>query len=236
MGALVTPSATHNQIGPLWCWFLSGWVCAHSRPLWVSPTTSPVRLGVSPAAAPTPTGVFNQRFEALFPRAGALGYAVCFAPHRWSQFICAQVWGHGVLPAALPAPFSATLSPALSVYLCVNVGPQGLLVLGLPAPFVPHSARLSPCHGHASPLCPGCLSPPLLPVWMYVSFLSTWCRTSLLFDFLSVLVVRGGAVCLPTPPSWPKVQNILFSYYYLLMTVLFAIQTTVNLLLPHPVT
>ena len=22
------------------------------------------------------------------------------------------------------------------------------------------------------------------------------------FDFLSVLVVRGGAVCLPTPPSW----------------------------------
>ena len=27
----------------------------------------PVRLGVSPAAAPTPTGVFNQRFEALFP-------------------------------------------------------------------------------------------------------------------------------------------------------------------------
>ena len=40
---------------------------APSRPLWVSPTTSPVRLGGSPAAAPTPTGVFNQRFEALFP-------------------------------------------------------------------------------------------------------------------------------------------------------------------------
>ena len=27
-----------------------------------------MRLGVSPAAASTPTGVFNQRFEALFPR------------------------------------------------------------------------------------------------------------------------------------------------------------------------
>ena len=39
----------------------------------VSPTTSPVRLGVSPAAASTPTGVFNQRFEALFPHTGALG-------------------------------------------------------------------------------------------------------------------------------------------------------------------
>ena len=85
--------------------------------------TSPVRLGVSPAAASTPMGVFNQRFEALFPRAGALGYAVCFAPRRLSWFICVQVWGCGVLPTSLPAPFSATLSQALSVYLCANVGP-----------------------------------------------------------------------------------------------------------------
>ena len=54
------------------------------------------------------------------------------------------MWGHGVLPAALPAPFSATLSLALSVYLCVNVGLQGLLVVGLPVPFVPHSASLGP--------------------------------------------------------------------------------------------
>ena len=111
----VTPSATHNQIVPLWYWFPTGWACACSRPLWVSPTTSPVRLGVSPAAAPTPTGVFNQRFEALFPHAGALGYVVCFAP----------------LPLVL-------------VYLCANVGPQGLLVVRLPAQFIPHSASLSP--------------------------------------------------------------------------------------------
>ena len=84
-----TPSATHNQIAPLWCWFLSGWACARSRPLWVSPTTSPVRLGVSPAAAPTPMGFFNQRFEALFPRAGALGYVDRFTPPSSSLFICA---------------------------------------------------------------------------------------------------------------------------------------------------
>ena len=107
-------SATHNQTGHLWCWFPSGWACAHSRALWVSPTTSPVRLGVSPAAAPTPRGAFNQRFEALFPRAQALGYVVCFTPRQSSRFICA------------------------------NVGPQGLLVAGLPAPFVPHSASLGP--------------------------------------------------------------------------------------------
>ena len=83
-----TPSATLNQIGPLWCWSPSGLACAHSRPLWVCPTTSPVRLGVSPAATPTPTGVFNQRFEVLFPRAGALGCVVCLAPRRYSRFVC----------------------------------------------------------------------------------------------------------------------------------------------------
>ena len=118
-------SATHNQTEPLWCWFPSGWACAHPRPLWVSPTTSSVRLGVSPAAAPTPTGVFNQRLEALFPRAGALGCTVCLAPccssslsmrecgvagcypllclprclplRVWpSRFICARMWGRRV--------------------------------------------------------------------------------------------------------------------------------------------
>ena len=49
-----------------------------------------------------------------------------------------------MLPTALPALFSATLSPALSVYLFGNVGPQGLLVVRLPAPLVPHSASLGP--------------------------------------------------------------------------------------------
>ena len=94
-------SVTHNQIGPLWCWFPSGWACAHSRPLWVSPKTSPVWLGVSPAATPTPTGIFNQRFEALFPRTGALGCAVCFAPRHLSRFIYVRVWGRSACPVLL---------------------------------------------------------------------------------------------------------------------------------------
>ena len=80
-------SDTHNQTGPLWCWVPSGWACAHSRPLWVSPMTSPMRLGVSPAATPTPTGVFNQRFEALFPHTGALGYMSASVP-LFVRFIC----------------------------------------------------------------------------------------------------------------------------------------------------
>ena len=71
----VTPPATHKQTGPFWCCFPGGWVWVHSRTLWVSPMNSPMRLGVSPAVS-TPTGVFNQRFEALFPHAGALSCAV----------------------------------------------------------------------------------------------------------------------------------------------------------------
>ena len=104
----VTRCATHNQTGPLWCWFPSGWTCACPRPLWVSPMTSPVRLGVSPAAAPTPMGVFNQRFEALFPRAGALGCVVCFAPRRLSGLSVGECGAAGCYP-----PLCLTRSPPL---------------------------------------------------------------------------------------------------------------------------
>ena len=79
-------------------------------------------------------GVFSQRFEALFPRAGALGCAVCFAP-----------------------------PPFLPVYLCVKVGLQGLPATtfwGLPtaawpAPF--HNLPPPPL-----PCCES--SPPQLPI------------------------------------------------------------------------
>ena len=70
----VSSSATHNQIGPFWCCFLSGWICVCSRTLQVSRRNSPVRLGVCLTATSNPTGVFNQWFEALFPCTGALGY------------------------------------------------------------------------------------------------------------------------------------------------------------------
>ena len=93
-----------------------------------------------------PMGVFNQRFEALFPCAGALGCLLCFAP-----------------------------LPFLLVFLCVNVGPRGLLPAAWPAllhntpPCRVHQSP--PCR---KSLLPGCPSPPLLPVWMVVSSLSLW--------------------------------------------------------------
>ena len=139
-------SATHNQTGPLWCCFPSGWACARPRPLWVSPRTSPVRLGVSPAATPPTTGIFNQRFawvawSASFP-------AVC------PVYLCASMGPRGVTRRSA-CPVLHHSESGLSVYLCANVGPQDLLVVRLRALFVPHSASLGPSHSHGSPLHPG---------------------------------------------------------------------------------
>ena len=126
---------------------------------------------------------------------------------------------------------SASLPAICLVYLWANVGPRGATrrsacpvlchsesgPLGLSVrecgtagsasgqtacPLHPTLCQSRFHHCHVSPLCPSCPSQPLLPVWMSVYFLCPWCQTSLLFDFLSVLVVQGGAVYLPTPPSW----------------------------------
>ena len=94
------------------------------------------------------------------------------------------------------------------VNLCANVGPQGLLVVRLPTLFIPHSFSLSPstATGVLSALVPISAPPTGLDVcFFFISLV----RTSLLFDFLSVLVVRGGAVCLPTLPSWFSNSDLL---------------------------
>ena len=90
------------------------------------------------------------------------------------------MWGCGVLPAALGAPFSATLSPALWVYLCANAGPQGLLVVRLPAPFVPHSASLGPATATRVLSAPVPISAPPTGLDVYFFFIY------LVLDFLAV--------------------------------------------------
>ena len=179
---LATPSTTHNQIGPLWCWFPSKWACAHSRPPWVSPTTSPVRLGVSPAAAPTSMGVFNQRCEALFPPSWSPGlHGLLRSPPFIPAYLCVNVgpWG-ATRSSACPVLCHSESGPlSLSVHEC---GAAGSASGQTACPVRPTLHQSQSHHGHASPLHPGCPSPPLLPVWMNVSFLSTWCRTSLPFD------------------------------------------------------
>ena len=103
-------------------------------------------------------------------------------------YLCVSVGSRGLLLAALPAQFSATLSPALSVYLR-ECGATGSVSGRTACPVCPTLSQPRSRHGHVSPLHPGCPSLPLLPVWMNVCFLSPWCQTSLPFDFLSVLVV-----------------------------------------------
>ena len=126
-----------------------------------SPTNSPVRLRVSPAAASTATGVFNQRFEALFPHAGALGCAVCFTP---PPFLPVYAWMRvrGLLAVALPAPFH---NPPARWVLCP---PAAALSQVLFTPAV-------------------CLCPSYPSGWMFLLYL-LGCPTCMQFDFLSVLV------------------------------------------------
>ena len=113
----VTPSATHNQIGPLWCWFPSGWACAHPRPLWVSPTTSPVRLGVSPAVNQPPRAFSIRGLRLYFPKLepwvarSALLPAICWA------YLCTNA-----------GPWGATHCSACPVLCHSESGPLGLSV------------------------------------------------------------------------------------------------------------
>ena len=142
----VTFPTTHNQIGPFWCWFPSGWTCVCSRTLWVSLKNSPVRLGVSPTAASTPTGVFNQRFEASFPHAGTLGCMVCLAP----QLLLPVYLLANVGPPSLPALPSCPSPPLLLVWMNLSsLTPQWLEF---------HTVRLSGISGCFCFLICCCLS------------------------------------------------------------------------------
>ena len=102
-------------------------------------------------------------------------------------YLCVSV-GPRCATLALPAPFSATLSLALSVYLR-KCGAAGSASGQTACPVHPTLRQSQSCQGNSSPLRPGCPSPLLLPIWMNVYFLFPWCLTSLPFDFLSVLVV-----------------------------------------------
>ena len=105
---------------------------------------SPVRLGLSPAAASTPTGFFSQIFEALFPQAGTLGGMVCLAPQL---LLLVYLHTNVGLPSPqstnLPGPLgppAAALLRVLSAWLPISAPPTSLvecfffisLVVGLP--------------------------------------------------------------------------------------------------------
>ena len=150
---------------------------------------------------PNPHGCFHSEVWGFISLRLSPGLHGLLRSPPFVRFIYVRVWGRRVLSAALPAPFSATLSPVLWVYLR-NCRAAGSASGQTACPVCPTLCQSLSPHSNASPLRPGCPSLPLLLVWMNVYFLPPWCRTSLPFYFLSVLVVQGGAVCLPTPPSW----------------------------------
>ena len=91
-------------------------MCACSRPLWVSPMNSPVRLGVSPTAASTPTGVYSQRFEALFPLGWNSGlYSLSrftVVPPSLSAYECGTTWSTSRCLAVSPLCPAVHLHPS----------------------------------------------------------------------------------------------------------------------------
>ena len=133
------------------------------------------------------------------------------------------------------------LVPAVCpVNLCANVGSRGAThrsacpvlchsesgPLGLSAQMWGHMVcQWSDCRPRLSHTPPVSVpprqresSPPRLPISAPPTSLDQcllffpWFWTSLSFDFRSVLVGRGGAVCLPTPPSWFFIEFHFFAH------------------------
>ena len=118
-----------------------------------------------------PQGVFNQRFEALFPQAGALGLRDLFC----SPFV----------PPGLSACECVTAQWAIS---CLAGYASCSLSTLLHNP-LPHWVLQPPPCCQSSP--PSCVSPPPRPVWMNVSSLTPW-----LSDFHTVqFSVSSGCFC-----------------------------------------
>ena len=144
-----------------------------------------VRLGVSPAAS-TLTGFFSVRgFEALFPCTGTLVCVVCLPPQL---FLPAYLHANGGPPALLVAA-----SPVLVLQLppCHKFSPPQLLVSTPPA-------RLGECFFFKSLLVGLPCSSIFCQFWFFV------------FKFVVLLlVVQGGKVCLPMPPSLLEVISNL---------------------------
>ena len=116
------------------------------------------------------------------------------------------MWGRGVLPAALPAPFSATLSPALSVYL-YECGAAGSASGQTACPFRPTLLQSRSHHSHASPLAPLPVSAPPTGLDECLFFIS------LVSDFPAVrFSVSSGCVRRHSVSTYAAILVLLYLY------------------------
>ena len=173
----ITSPTSHKQIMPFQVLIPRWRACVHSRILWVSPTDSPVRLGVSPTAT-TPTDFYSQRFEALFPCTGTLGCTVWLTLQLFLQVYPPLYMGN---PIHQPPPHlsqsSATLPQVLSTWLPVSTPPTSL----------------DECLFYNS-LAVGLLS--ILIFWQF------WLFFVFQLVVILLLVVWGSETFLPVTESW----------------------------------
>ena len=147
-------------------------------------------LGVSPTDTSTPTGVFSQWFEALFPCTGTLG-------------LCAL--SPGPSAAALPASCSFAQPAPQSATSWVRQPPPC------------HESSLPSCPSLPAP--PTGLGECFFFISLVVglSYSSIFCQFWLFFVFkfvvlLLVVLVGGGTMCLTTRSSWLEVLHPWYLY------------------------
>ena len=181
------PLLPTNKLGPSGADLWVGGFVYGSRTLWVSPTNSPLRLGVS-SATTNPIGSYSQRFWGYSflhwnPGLHSLSHSPVVPPGL-SKCICATCT---LSPHPLSMP--AAISPACSITM-----PH--VLSGLAAVSTPPTS-VDECFFFNSLVVELSYS---LIFWQF------W----LLFVFkfaVLVLVMQGSREYLPMPPSWPEVQG-----------------------------
>ena len=156
-------------------------VCVHSRTLWVCPTSSPARLGVSPTAA---TGFSSQRlwgFTSLCWNSELRGLSHSLVvPPGLSACKCGTSQSASC-HLAHPCPSATALPWVLSTQLPISTPPTSL----------------DECYFFISLV----VGPPYSSI-----FCQFWLFFVFKFVVVLVLVVQGGTVYLRMPPSWLEVQ------------------------------
>ena len=199
-----------------WCTcYIKGWNLRCS-PGWGNPSHCVVKLYVGEGQRwNSATCSAHCNFQSLFLLpTSKLGHSGADSPGRWVCVYSRTLW---VSPMNSPMrflnPHRFFQSEVLRLYF-PTLGPWVAQSVSLPScsswfistqmwdrPLLQLPLTCSSSHSLAtSPLCPGCLAPPLLLVWMYVSSLTPW-----LLDFHTVRF--------PGSSGWFLFLNLLFFFW-----------------------
>ena len=176
------PPSPTSKLGPSGAGSPAGWCVYVLRPRGSLQRT--VLWGWEFLLLPQPPQVFSVRgFEALFPCARTLGCAVCLSP---------------VVPPGLSTHKCGTACTASHCLACPRPPAAALLqVFSVPAAIFAPPTSLDDCSFFNSLVVRPSYRSIFWQIWLFF-----------IFKFVVVLlVVWGGKVYLPTPPSWSEVQK-----------------------------